>query len=265
MALRQFVCLSILLAGAAIASAQTSLVQSMTEQQMIRAGREAFVNRCSGCHGEDAQGNGVAAKMLNPRPRNLVSGAFKLRSTPYGTLPTVKDLLRTIDQGIPGTSMPSFRLVAESEKLAIVAYIRSLRSEFREGYQQSIAISDPPREIFHEKENFLKAAKRGLLVYQQQQCRLCHGDGGKGDGPSADQLTDTSNRPIRPANLTKPIIKSGPTARDVYKSIVTGLDGSPMPAYKDTLDEKQRWDLVAYVFYLRGKANGIYGEEDSLQ
>ncbi|MEZ4751814.1 MAG: c-type cytochrome [Bdellovibrionota bacterium] len=265
MTLRQLVCLSLWVAACSTLQAQTSLVQSMTEQQMIRAGREGFLNRCSGCHGEDARGNGPAARMLNPRPRNLVEGAFKLRSTAYGTLPTVKDLLRTIDQGIPGTSMPSFRLVSEGEKLAIVAYIRSLRTEFREGYQQSLAISDPPREVFSEKEHFLEAARRGLAVYEQQQCRLCHGDAGKGDGPSAEQLTDTSNRPIRPANLTKPTLKSGPTARDVYKSIVTGLDGSPMPAYKDTLDEKQRWDLVAYIFYLRGKANGIYGEEDSLQ
>lgn len=202
--------------------------------------------------------------MLDPRPRNLVEGAFKLRSTAYGSLPTVKDLLRTIDQGIPGTSMPPFNLVAESEKLAIVAYIRSLRPEFRENYQESLPLPDPPQNIFEQKTPFLEAATRGRAIYSQQQCQMCHGDGGRGDGPSAMQLTDTSNRPIRPADLTARTIKSGATARDVYKSIVTGLDGTPMPSYKETLNENERWDLVAYIFYLRGKESGIYGEEDEL-
>ena len=244
--------------------ANSSLVQSMTEQQMIRAGRESFLNRCSGCHGVNADGQGDAAPMLNPKPRNLVEGSFKLRSTPSGTLPTVEDLLRTINQGIHGTSMPGFPLVPESEKLSIVTYIRSLRPEFREtlSEQRSIPLPHPPDEIFSEKASLIEAASRGKATYQQA-CLLCHGVGGRGDGPSAESLRDDYDRPIRPADLTRIYLKSGPTAQDVYKAISTGLSGSPMPSYS-FYSEAQRWDLVAFIFYLRGKAHHVYGESDTL-
>ncbi len=244
----------------------TTFTQAMTSQQLIASGQEAFLKRCSGCHGATAEGNGPAAPMLNPRPRNLVSGYFKFRSTPPGVLPTVSDLLRTIDQGVPGTSMPSFRDVSNQEKLALVAYIRSLRPEFLEtrGDQLSLAISPPPKEIFSRKETLIAAAKRGLPIYQRN-CRMCHGDGGKGDGPSTEEMVDSDDYPIKPADLTKNTIKSGPTAKDIFKAITLGIEGAPMPTYQQTLTEAERWDLTAYVFYLRGRAAGVYSEEDTLQ
>jgi cytochrome c oxidase cbb3-type subunit I/II len=243
-----------------------SVVQGMTSQQTIRAGREFFANRCSGCHGVEADGNGPAANMLNPKPRNLVSGSFKFRSTPSGVLPTTDDLLRTIEQGVPGTAMPPFRDLPSSEKLSLVMYIRSLRPEFRDTRvdQLSIAISSPPKEIFGSKGDLLKAAKKGIVHYQKA-CISCHGQHGKGDGPSAEELTDSDNQPIRPANLRLPQLKSGTTAKDLFRAINTGLDGSPMPGFESVFQPKESWELVAYIYYLRGLEAGIYTEKDSLQ
>lgn len=86
----------------------------------------------------------------------------------------------------------------------------------------------------------------------------CHGEGGLGDGPSAEGLVDTDNQPLSPANLRLPYIKSGRRAEDVYKAILTGLDGTPMPAFDGIYAENQIWDLVAYIFFLRGQGAGIY-------
>jgi hypothetical protein len=37
----------------------------------------------------------------------------------------------------------------------------------------------------------------------------------------------------------------------VYRTFMTGLDGTPMPSYQDALPEEQsRWDLVSYCFEL---------------
>jgi len=243
-----------------------SQVQAIAEQEMIARGKEGFMNRCSGCHGEKADGQGPGSIMLNPKPRNLLEGSFKFRTTPSGNLPTVSDLLRTINQGVPGTSMPPFQEVSDSEKMAIIAFIRSLRPEFKEAKPEklAIAIAEPPQAIFSSKAALIAAAKKGKVHYTSA-CLSCHGDTGVGNGPSAETLVDSYDQPIRPANLKKPYIKSGKTAKDVFKAITTGLDGSPMPAFQDIFDETKRWELVAYVFYLRGQQSGIYTEKDTLQ
>lgn len=245
------------------AIAETGAIQAMTTGQMVRSGREAFVNRCSGCHGQNGDGNGPAATMLNPRPRNLLEGSFKFRSTPSGVLPTVEDLLRTLEQGIPGSAMPSFSDLASAEKLALVAYIRSLRPEFRESRAEQVSINLPPvpREMLATKAELLKAARKGQVHFKLA-CVNCHGESGRGDGPSAAELTDSDNQPIRPANLRLPRIKSGVTARDLFRAISTGLDGSPMPGFESLFNETQRWELVAYVFALRGVDAGIYTEKE---
>ncbi len=240
--------------------AQTSsLSQTLSNQQMIQSGRILFTRHCSGCHGNAADGQGPASQMLNPKPRNLVTGSFKFRSTPTGTLPTHEDLIRTIDQGIVGSSMPSFRLLSHSEKLSLAMFIKSLRADWKESEGSSISIPDPPKDIFGTKSTLLASAFHGRKLFIEA-CQTCHGDKGLGDGPSVDGMVDSENRSIRPANLTKKIIKSGPSAKDVFKAISTGLDGTPMPSFADTYSEAQRWNLVAYVFYLRGIGSGTYSE-----
>lgn len=248
------------------ATGETSAVQAMTNSQLIQSGREAFANRCSGCHGATAEGNGPASLMLNPKPRNLVAGSFKLRSTPNGILPTVEDLLRTIDQGVIGTAMPPFRDLPTAEKIALVAYVRSLRPEFQEtkSDQTSLSLPPAPKEFFANKMGLLAAANKGQTHYKLA-CINCHGTAGAGDGPSAPELTDSDNQPIKPANLRLPKIKSGVTAKDLYRAISTGLDGSPMPGFESLFNETQRWELVAYIYYLRGMEAGIYTEKDILK
>lgn len=161
--------------------------------------------------------------------------------------------------------MPSFRDVSSQEKLALVSYVRSLRTEFRETLpdQVSLAIPMPPKTIFGDKASLLAAASRGKKFYDKT-CFNCHGVTGKGDGVSAEGMTDSDDMPIVPANLTARTLKSGPTARDAFKAISTGFDGAPMPGFADSLSETQRWELVAYIFYLRGRTAGIYTEKDTL-
>lgn len=242
------------------------LGQTLINQEMVASGKDSFMRHCSGCHGSTAEGNGPGALMLNQKPRNLVVGLFKLRSTPNGVLPTVEDLYRTIDQGISGSAMPSFKDLSNQEKLALVAYIRSLRPDFKDTLkdQNSILISSPPTEMFQTKAGLIASAKKGRKTYETH-CLSCHGDQGLGDGPSGLTLVDNDERPIKPANLTRVDLKSGKTAKDIYKAITTGLDGSPMPGYASATSDKERWELTAYIFYLRGKKAGIYTEKDTLK
>lgn len=245
--------------------AENAIMEAMLKQQRIMAGKTGFQNRCAGCHGPLGDGAGETSQMLNPRPRNLLNGSFKFRSTPSGVLPTLEDLIRTINQGVLGTAMPSFKDVSEEEKSAIALYLQTLRPDFKEtkADQIPLALPPPPFEIFAKKATLIAAAKKGKLHYQKA-CINCHGESGVGDGPAAPELTDSDNIPIRPANLRLPFVKGGKTPRDVFRAISTGLDGSPMPGFDSLFKENERWELVAFIYYLRGLEAGIYKEEDKL-
>ncbi len=250
--------------AAGLSTARAELAQHLSLQQRIRSGRDVFVHNCSGCHGMDADGNGVAAPLLSPRPRNLVAGSFKFRTTPSGSMPSLEDLVRTIDQGVLGTSMPSFRLMPEAEKYALAEYIRSLRPDWNDLVGRAASIPDAPSEIFGKKETLLASAQRGYKNFMEA-CQTCHGDRGLGDGAGAEGLTDGENQPIRPANLTKAFFKSGRRTKDIFKILTTGLDGTPMPSFADVFTEAQRWDIVAYVMVRRGQGAGIYPADLDLQ
>src|ERR1041384_4807821 len=90
------------------------------------AGKTIYDSRCVQCHGIDGRGNGAAAPVLMPRPRDFAAAQFKLRTTETGSLPTDDDLIRTITYGVPGTSMPGWQKFLSTSDIATVAtYIKS--------------------------------------------------------------------------------------------------------------------------------------------
>lgn len=245
------------------ALAQQSLAQALSNQQTIQAGKIVYQQNCMGCHGVAGDGKSEASKMLSPRPRNLVAGSFKFRTTPSGMMPTLSDLVRTIDQGVPGTSMPSFRLLSQSQKIAVAMYVKSLRSDWQHAEGLVVDLPSPPEGLYTNKELMLASAIKGEKLFQEA-CATCHGATGKGDGPSAAGLIDGEEQPIRPADLSNRYIKSGKNVKDIFKAITTGLDGSPMPSFADVYTVEQRWDLVSYVMFRRGQGAGIYPANLSL-
>ena len=81
-------------------------------------------------------------------------------------------------------------------------------------------------------------------------CHKWHGDTGKGDGTSAQALKDSWGDRILPFDFTSGAMKGGSTVEDIYRTFVTGLDGTPMPSYEESLSEQERWDLVSYCVKL---------------
>jgi len=78
--------------------------------------------------------------------------------------------------------------------------------------------------------------KRGRAIYAMN-CIVCHGTGGRGDSPVAATLDP------KPADLV--VMAPMHPAGDFFWKIKNGR--GPMPAWKDTLDENQIWDLVNYI------------------
>ncbi|MBI2893611.1 MAG: c-type cytochrome [Deltaproteobacteria bacterium] len=212
-------------------------------------GRELYKQHCAPCHGETGDGQGELAYLVYPRPRDFTRGSFKFRSTPSGEPPTDADLMRTLTNGLPGTAMPSWRGFSEADRRAIVEVVKSFAPRLfaREGHP--VAIPDPPGDLS-------SLATRGRAVFQRMQCYQCHGQGGRGDGPSSATLKDDWGVPSRPFDFTRGArMRGGSMPRDIYRTFMTGVDGTPMPSFADSVPEDERWPLVAYVMSLsRGGA-----------
>ncbi|MFQ5603971.1 MAG: c-type cytochrome [bacterium] len=200
-------------------------------QQALAAtrGQQVYNGACAACHGRAGDGNGPAARYLDPLPRDFTTGIYKFRSTPSGQLPTDDDLFRTITNGIPRTMMPAWQdLLSEQVRRDVVAYIKTFSDKF-----QKMA-SGKPIQISSEPQMTAQTVSEGKSLYMLMECWACHGVSGKGDGKSANTLKDEWGHKIKPFNFTIGNYKGGNDHRSVFKTFTTGLNGTPMPSYSET-------------------------------
>src|SRR5437870_1550372 len=224
---------------------------SSLRAQDTTAGKKVYVKWCAGCHGETGAGDGPAAAYMLPRPRNFTGAIYKIRTTASGQLPTDADMMRAIDQGLPGSAMPAWKgRLSDADRRAVLAYLKTFSSFFADTSQHVVELkfgSAPGGGSGAE------ALKVGRQFYDSIGCRKCHGDQGRGDGPSAPTLKDDAGFPIFAADLHQSWrFRGGATAADIYRRLRTGLDGTPMPSFSDLIDQKfltdeQLWRLAQYV------------------
>ncbi|MEN0110183.1 MAG: cytochrome c, partial [Planctomycetota bacterium] len=85
-----------------------------------------YRRHCARCHGVTGDGRGPVARHLSPLPRDFRRGLFKWKSTYGATPPTDEDLHAVLRRGVPGTSMPSFARLSDSELATLVDYVKHL-------------------------------------------------------------------------------------------------------------------------------------------
>jgi mono/diheme cytochrome c family protein len=200
---------------------------------------------CAGCHGEFGDGNGENAVWLDPRPRDLTMATFKCRSTPTGTLPTDEDLFNTIGRGFTNSNMPIWNTFTKQQRADLVAFIKTFSPRWEKEKPGD------PIQVPAEPPVTIESIAHGKALFSKLECWKCHGPEGKGDGPSAATLTDSKDQPIRPYNFAAgkddSRFKCGSTNLDIYKIFMTGVDGTPMPSFADTIQPNDAWDLVHFI------------------
>jgi cytochrome c oxidase cbb3-type subunit I/II len=234
-------------------------------QEWIDHGKEVYERRCAGCHGVKGDGNGTAATFLyRQRPRDFTAAVFKFRLTKE-PLPTDGDLLRTITRGVRGTAMPAWYELPLNDRLAVIQYIK---------YELAVDRSDPAKPYAYFTEEppgpplliptppppSQQVLDRGKQVWQDAKCWECHGQTGKGDGEKAAGLKDDLGFTIVPADLTSGQFKSGSGVQDIFRTLTTGLDGTPMPSYRDAFPDQDRWALAYYILSLSAFKDPLTGE-----
>jgi len=233
-------------ATSASAGAQAAAEAASPAARLERARRadKLFVAWCAGCHGERGRGDGPAARVIDPKPRNLVVESFKIRTTASGKPPTAQDIFDTITRGLPGTAMPSFSFLPEDDRHLLVEHVRALAGHAELPAPEVVAVGKAPPAGF-------ELLARGKTLYMDLGCNRCHGDTGRGDGPSSNELKDTQGRPLPARDYSKGRFMGGDAPEAIHTRLITGLDGSGMPSYGEAITRDDGWAIAHYVLSLR--------------
>src|SRR3990170_854128 len=215
--------------------------------KLIALGKQIYNRQCGACHGVEGRGDGEAAYLLYPKPRNFVAARYRMVST-WERVPTDQDLFDTITRGMPGSAMPSWGHLPAEQRRALVFYVKSLAEKPLDVKPQKNPNPDggggqgviqPPKP-----PPFDAAAKARALELYKDACASCHGANGRGDG--AEKQIDEEGYPTRPRDLTAGVFKGSPDPVSLYRHIVAGIPGSPMPM-SDWAWGDDAWHLVNYV------------------
>ncbi len=166
-----------------------------------------YQHNCSGCHGDNADGIGIAAAGLLPKPVNLHLEHF-----------SNAHLATVLWDGVYGSSMPAWRQLEKNDLEDVATYMQALQAP-----QLQVALSP--------------ADSTGAAQIYTANCVSCHGPNGQGNGPAAGALKPS------PVNFHV----RQPTTQRAWTALNEGIPGSAMPAWKAVLTPDQIRQLIPYV------------------
>lgn len=172
------------------------------------SGEQLFLDNCSGCHGALGQGDGPAAKWLQPSPVNFTEHRYR------------RDLLADILwNGSQGTSMPAWRDLSNSELGALADVV--------DNFSQVDTVAGSAAQL-----------NTGQQVYSTH-CAECHGSNGDGNGFAAENLPI----PIMPTDF----IRERLSEEAALRALRQGISGTSMAPWTDRLSEREMSAAAQYV------------------
>jgi hypothetical protein len=138
-------------------------------REAIGGAKGLYREHCVHCHGISGDGAGPTAAFLNPYPRDYREGWYKWKSTKREDRPTTDNLMRTLHEGVSGTAMPSFRLLPELDREALVEYVRylSIRGELERSLARMVHDSPKKGQPLKDDHDSLLAALSPIVASWQ--------------------------------------------------------------------------------------------------
>ncbi|MBT6601443.1 MAG: c-type cytochrome [Nitrospina sp.] len=247
---------SVLLTGTAAAE---DVPADPIQQDKLEKGKQVYFKRCVWCHGVEGAGDGPSHDRLFTKPRNFIQGTFKIRWTNSGELPRDQDLINTVTHGLTGSAMPAWGdFLSKDEIESVVQFVKSLVQD-RDWSDEDETVEDVVTELgsnpwgakapyYHEIPQ--EAIDEGKKIMVANKCFECHGGEGAGDGNPT--MKDDWGFPIVAASWKECWNFRG-ARRDHYnpfnvaRTVSTGLNGTPMPNFRDKISIEDRWKLAAFV------------------
>ena len=212
------------------------------DARMVEA-QALYDTYCVSCHGEDLDGNGEVAELLDPYPRNF---------NKYQFVAAYRDRFKdSLLHGVAGSAMPPWKNIlseAQIEMLIDFIEMKTFEKEPVVAYTRIDAAlpqpGEPERLAYSDDNKVLEVgdAERGYEAYHKH-CTSCHGKLANGKGPNALALGHAL-----PRNLINKHFLNQPHITDerLYQSILLGVAGAPMPAH-DHLSDQTILDLIAFI------------------
>ena len=219
------------------------------------SGKTLYLKYCVQCHGEKGDGDGYATQHLFPRPRDFTTRQVQgsndsQRSAPDASGPRQHHQAR---HALHLDAWPGPTCRTRKCRISPTT-LKTFSPDF------AVAENVPkPMELPSGPAATNESIELGKKVYEENGCLKCHGTLGRGDGPSASTLVDDLGHPIRAADLTQPwTFRGGPTREDIFRTMTTGLNGTPMPSFADALTPEQRWAITDFIASLSGSSEPGY-------
>jgi mono/diheme cytochrome c family protein len=278
-------------AGSEAGDALKQLSQDLQlDEETLALGSSLYRHQCLHCHGLTGDGRGPTAPWVNPHPRDYRLGRFKYTSSSQEEgkrKPRREDLVRTVREGIEGSSMPSFRLLPDNDLEALASYVIHLslrgRAEYDvmkvalspEGLDQSVdatvmefltleagqwldaqapksLIQPGPHPNVASEQEMKESIARGFGLFVRKNPEGNNKAAGclgchTDFGRQSAYKYDVWGTIVRPVDLTTGIYHGGRRPIDLYWRIYSGINGANMPASKENLESKDIWDLVNFL------------------
>lgn len=160
----------------------------------------------------------------------------------------------------PGSIMPSYSYLSDEEMDQLVAYLQTLGAG-----RKVPSWVVPPQEMrdefdvikSHVNVDSSAAANAGRGIFMQN-CAVCHGTKGLGNGPVSLTMAK------KPANFTRPFYKNYSDAM-WYWRVKEGVAGTRMPRWGKTLGKEQMLYLVAFLKTLPEESQAVGAEVGGLE
>ena len=242
----------------AIPTTVFAAVPDGVKKDLLEEGKKVYFKRCVWCHGIEGGGDGPSADRLFTRPRNFIQGTFKIRTTDSGELPMEADLITTVRNGLQGSAMPAWgEFLADDEILAVVEFVKTLVQDrdFDDTEDEEVFVQDFGTNPWGTTGPYHLGVPQvdidaGKEIFTKNKCFECHGGEGRGDGNPT--MKDDWGFPIVAADWQQCWNFRG-ARRDpfnpfhIVRTISTGMNGTPMPNFKDQITVEDRWKIAAFV------------------
>ena len=235
----------------------------------LNLGKSVYTEYCMACHGVDGAGDGVASKGLIPPPRNFKKGIFKFGKVIAGELPQDSHMVHIIQNGLNGSAMFPWD-ISDDQADAVWQYIKTFAPETWEGKDKELGKElEPKNDPFGlARESY--AIEKGKEVYHiTAQCQSCHRA-----YVSYQELSDLSFKlnderltmddidedlyqvklqdsehdyRTLPPDFTWHWVRSANNVNEIYVRLLSGVYGSGMPSWKDTITDEEIWAVSYYV------------------
>jgi len=220
---------------------------SELSDNQIKQAKAIYDTYCTSCHGEDMDGNGEVAELLEPYPRNF---------TKYQFIIAYKDRFKnSLLNGVAGSAMPPWKGVLSTNQIdLLVDYIemKIIEKSPVQAYTRIDAtmpnIGDPDNRLYVNKNDpdikllEIGDPTEGWHSYNKY-CVGCHGRLANGKGPNAKALGHAIPRNLINRHFLN---QEHITDERLYQSILLGVAGAPMPAH-DHLSDQTIINLIAFI------------------